>query len=194
MRKRAERLAPSQNTHRPSNLPEIGKKRADNAHRDGGAERCPAPAVPKRREGNLPLIDHDDPWRRDVALSVLKTAKQHEAHTCYRLRTVPGIGASLRLVLRYEIPDIQPFPRGQDCVSACRLGQCAQASAGQRCGPSGPKIGQASLQWAFSAAAVVFRRNNPHGQKSLARVEKKHGQGQAGTLLAHQLARAVYVM
>jgi hypothetical protein len=37
-------------------------------------------------------------------------------------------------------------------------------------------------------------RHNAQGQQSLARLEKKHGQGQALTILAHQLARAVSSM
>ena len=41
---------------------------------------------------------------------------------------------------------------------------------------------------------MLFLRNNPQGQKFLARLEKKHGQGKALTILAHKLARAVYYM
>jgi hypothetical protein len=39
---------------------------------------------------------------------------------------------------------------------------------------------------------VLFLRNNPAGQKYLARLERRHGKGKALTVLAHQLARAVY--
>jgi hypothetical protein len=95
-------------------------------------------------------------------------------------------------VLRYAIHDIQRFPRVQDCVSDCRLVQCAKESAGKRSGPAGQKIGHASLQWACSAAAVLLLRTNAQGQQSLARLEKKHGKGQALTVRAHTLARAVY--
>ena len=72
--------------------------------------------------------------------------------------------------------------------------KCAKESAGKRAGTSGTKIGSAYLKWAFSEAAVLFLRNNPHGQKYLARLEKKHGKGRALTVLAHKLARAVYYM
>jgi hypothetical protein len=41
---------------------------------------------------------------------------------------------------------------------------------------------------------VRFVRNNPAGQKYLARLANKHGKGKAFTVLAHQLARAVYDM
>ena len=112
----------------------------------------------------------------------------------YLLQTVPGIGKILSLVLLYEIHDIARFPRVQDFVSYCRLVKCAKESAGKRYGTSGTKIGNAYLKWAFSEAAVLFLRNNPAGQKYLARLEKKHGKGKALTVLAHKLARAVYYM
>ena len=86
------------------------------------------------------------------------------------------------------------FPRGQDFVSYCRLVNCAKESAGKRSGTSGTKIGNAYLKWAFSEVALLFLRNNPAGQKYLARLEKKHGKGKALTVLAHKLARAVYYM
>jgi transposase len=85
----------------------------------------------------------------------------------------------LRLVILYEIHDIARFPRGQDFVAYCRLVTCAKASAGKRYGTSGTKIGKASLQWACSEAAVLFLRDNPAGQQSLARLAKKHGPGKA---------------
>src|SRR5262252_469236 len=90
--------------------------------------------------------------------------------------------------------DIARFPRVQDFVSSCRLVKCAKESAGKRYGTSGTKIGHTYLQWAFSEAAVLCLRTNPAGQKYLARLEKKHGKGQALTVLAHKLARAVYYM
>ena len=124
----------------------------------------------------------------------MKTARQHDANTLYRLQTVPGVGKMLSLVLLYEIHDIHRFPRVQDFVSYCRLVKCAKESAGKRYGTSGKKIGNAYLKWAFSEAAVLFLRNNPAGQKYLARLEKKHGKGKALTVLAHKLARAIYYM
>jgi transposase len=110
------------------------------------------------------------------------------------LRSIPGVGKILALVLRYEIHDIRRFPRVQAFVSYCRLVKCAKESAGKRSGTSGKKIGNASLKWAFSEAAVLFLRNNPAGQKDLVRLEKKHRKGKALTGLAHTLARAVYDM
>jgi transposase len=193
-RKRAELLAHVQNTNSQYNLPEIGKNLAYQANRAGVAERFPTPAVQQSIAVDLALIDVYDRLLTDLELSIVKTAKQHDANTFYRLRSVPGIGKILSLVLLYEIHDIRRFPRVQEFVSYCRLVKCARESAGKRYSTSGKKIGNAYLKWAFSEAAVLFLRDNPAGQKQLARLEKRHGKGKALTILAHRLARAVYYM
>ena len=193
-RKRAELLAHIQNTNSQYNRPEIGKKLAYKANRDGVAERFPDPAVQKSMEVDLALLGSYDPLLNDLELHILKAAKQHDANTLYLLQTVPGIGKILSLVLLYEIHDIQRFPSVQDFVSYCRLVKCAKESAGKRYGTAGAKMGNAYLKWAFSEAAVLFLRDHPAGQKYLTRLEKKHGQGKALTLLAQKLGRAVYYM
>lgn len=194
MRKRAELLAHVQNTNSQYNLPDIGKKIAYKAKREGVADRFPEGAVQKTIEVDLALITYYDTLLSDLELYILKTAKQHDAHTLYLLQTVPGIGKILSLVLLYEIHDLDRFPRVQDFASYCRLVKWAKESAGKRLGTSGKKIGNAPLKWAFSEAATLFLRNNPNGQKLLTRLEKKHGKGKALTILAHKLARAVYHM
>ena len=194
MRKRAELLTHVQQTNSQYNLPEIGKKIAYKANRDGVAERFADPAVQKSVEVDLALLDYYDQLLRDLELAIVQTATQHDANTLYVLQTVPGIGKILSLVLLYEMHNITRFPRVQDFVSYCRLVKCAKESAGKRYGTSGTKIGNADLKWAFSEAAGLFLRNNPAGQQYLARLEKKHGKGKALTVLAHKLARAVYSM
>jgi transposase len=194
MRKRAELLAHIQNTNSQYNLPEIGKKLAYKANRDGVAERFPDPAVQKSIEVDFALINHYDRLLTALELDLVKTAKADNAQTFYRLRSIPGIGKILALVLLYEIHEIHRFPRVQEFVSYCRLVKSAKESAGKRYGTSGKKIGNAYLKWAFSEAAVLFLRNNPAGQKYLARLTKQHGKGKALTVLAHKLARAVYYM
>jgi len=194
VRKRAELLAHVQNTNSQYNLPEIGKKIASQANRDGVAERFPDPAAQKSIEVDLALIDYDDQLLTDLELHIVNTAKHHDANTFYRLRSIPGVGKILALVMLYDIHDIRRFPRVQDFASYCRLVKCAKESAGKRYGTSGKKIGNAYLKWAFSEAAVLFLRNNDTGQTYLARLENKYGKGKALTVLAHKLARAVYYM
>src|SRR5438552_2862125 len=124
-RKRAELLAHVQNPHRQDHLPEMGKKIAYTANRDGIAERFPDPAVHKSLEVDLALIGYYDTLLTDLELPIVKMAKQHDAQTLYRLPSGPGIGKILSWVLLYEMHDIQRFPRVQDLVSYCRLGTWA---------------------------------------------------------------------
>jgi transposase len=194
MRQRAALWTQVPQTNRQDHVPEIGKKSAYQANRSGVAERLADPAVPKSVAVALALLDYDDQRLRDLELASVQTAQQHEATTLYVLQTVPGLGKIRSLVLLSAMHDIARFPRGQDFVASCRVVQGAKESAGTRSGPSGTQSGNASLTWAFSAAAVLFLRNHPAGQKSLARFEKKHGKGQALTVVAHPLARAVSSM
>jgi transposase len=193
-RKRAELLAHVHNTNSQYNLPEIGQKLAYKANRAGVAGRFEDVAVHKTIAVDLALIPSYDQMLNDLELFILTTAKQHDAQTLYLLQTVPGIGKILSLVLLYEIHQIDRFPRVQDFASYCRLVKCAKASGGKRLGTSGNTIGNAHLKWAFSEAATLFLRGNEPGQKYLARLEKKHDKGQALSIFAHKLARAVYGM
>src|SRR5215813_14000079 len=194
MRKRAELLTHIQQTNSQYNLPDIGKKIAYKANRDGVAERFADPAVQKSIAVAWGLMTYDEPLLTDLELSIAKRAKQHDANTFYRLRSIPGVGKILALVLLYEIHDLHRFPRVQDFLSYCRLVKCAQESAGKRYGLSGKKIGNPQLKGTFSEAAVLFWRQNKPGQDYFAKLERKHGPGKALTVLAQKLARAVYYM
>jgi transposase len=193
-RKRAELLAQIQTTNSQYNVPEIGKQLADKANRDGVAERFPDPAVQQSLAVDLALLGAYDPRLSALALHSGTAAQPHDPHTLYLLQTMPGIGNILSRVLLYAIHAIQRFPSVQDFVSYGRLGKCAKESASKRDGTAGAKIGTAYLKWAFSEAAGLCLRDNPPGQTYLPRLEKNPGQGQARTLLAQKLGRAVYDM
>ena len=151
---RGARLAHVPQTHRQATLPALGKPRASQAHRDGGAERCAEPAVPKRLDVDRARSPSSDALRRDGARTLVPTATHQDAQTLSLRQTVPGIGTSRRRVRRSAIPAIARVPRVQDGASSCRLVTCATASAGKRCGTCGSPLGHAHRTWAFAAAAV----------------------------------------
>lgn len=194
MRKRAELLAHIQNTNSQYNLPEFGKKIAYKANRNGIAEHFPDASVQKSMQVNVALIDFYDQLLTDLELYITRLAKVDDSNSFYLLRSIPGIGKILSLVILYEIHDIWRFPTVQDFASYCRLVKCARESSGKRYGTSGKKIGNVHLKWAFSEAAVLFLRNNPRGKIYFSRLERKHGKGKALTVLAHKLARTTYFM
>jgi transposase len=157
-------------------------------------DRFEDPSVRKSMEIDLELVAHLDRIIRSLELFIVRQAKQHDPDMFHRLRSMPGIGKVLALTILYEIHDITRFERVQDFVSYCRLVKCAKESAGKKLGTGGKKIGNVHLKWAFSEAAVLFLRNNPKGQKFLARLTRKHGKGKALSILAHKLGRAAYFL
>ena len=194
VRKRAELLAHMQNTTSQYNLPEIGKKRAYKANRDGVEEHFPDPSVRKTIAVDVSLIDHYDQVLGAGELSMPRTAKAHDVQTFARLQSVPGSGQILALVMLSEIQNSARFPRVQDFASYCRLVKCAKESGGKRLGTSGKKIGTGPLRWAFAAAAVLFLRHHQPGKAYFTTWAHKPGTATALTVLAHKLGRAVYYL
>ncbi len=194
MWKRAELLAHIQNTKSQYNLPDFGKKIAYKANRREVVAHFPNESVRKSMEMDVALIDFYDRLLNDVELYILRTAKGHDPQALSVLKTVPGIGKILALVMLYEIEDISRFASVQDFVSYSRLVKCVRESAGKMTGSRNNKIGNVHLKWAFSEAACLFLRGNEPAQKYHQRLVRRHGKGKALGILSHKLGRAVYFM
>jgi transposase len=194
VRRRAEALAHLVNTNSQYNLPPLAKKLAYAANR---AEldlpgRFSAPSVKKNVTVDLALIDAYDEQIGDLELYLTRAAKVDDAQAYARLRSVPGVGKVLALVLLYEIHAIRRFAAEGQFLSYARLVRCAHESAGKKQGTGGNKIGNAHLKWAFSEATCLLLRASPRAKAWLARREKKHGKKRALGALAARLGRAVY--
>jgi transposase len=192
VRQRAELSVHIQNTTSQYNLPPLQKRLSYRCNRDGIAERFLDPSARKSVELDLALMEVYDQRILDLERHILNTAKEHDGDVLYRLQSVQGIGKILALTIHYEVGDIARFPTVQDFASYARLVKPSKESAGRVHGHGGGKIGNAHLKWSFSEAAVLFLRDNPAGQKLLARYERKHGKPKALSILAHRLGRAVY--
>src|SRR5262245_22586976 len=94
-RQRAALLAHSQKTNSPYTRPASGTTLTYKGNRDGVADRFLEPAVQKSVEVALALSDPYDRLLSDVALTIVQTAKQHNAQALYRLQSVPGSGKIL---------------------------------------------------------------------------------------------------
>ena len=124
----------------------------------------------------------------------MASAKEHDFRSYALLQSIPGVGRILALVILYEIESIERFPSVQDFVSYSRLVKCIKESNGKSYGPSGKKIGNAHLKWAFSEAAVLFLKGNEPAKRYLERLSRKHGKAKALSILAHKLGRTAYFM
>lgn len=194
MRKRAELLVHIQNTNFQYNLPEFGKKIAYKTNRLGIETHFDDPSVRKNVQVDMALLDTYDTLLTNLELYIVKHAKEHDVHTFYRLRSIPGVGKILALVMLYEIHDINRFPRVQDFVSYARLVTPTKESAGKPAGKLNKKIGNVHLKWAFSEAACLILRESERVKSYMQKLERKHGKAKALSVLAHKLGRAVYYM
>ena len=194
MRKRAELLAHIQNTIHQYNLPLFGKNIRYKGNREGLIEHFKDECVQKSMEANLSTIDHYSSLLMKLEYYIAKKAKVHDGNSLFRIRTIPGIGETLSLIILYEIHTIKRFLRVQDFVSYARLVKPSKESAGRIYGHSGRKIGNAHLKWAFSEAAVLMLREIPEVKKYKEQLERKHGKAKALSIMAHKIGRAVYYM
>jgi transposase len=194
VRRRAEALAHLVNTNSQYNHPPLAKKLAYAANREelDLPARFTDPSVQRNVELDLALIDAYDAQISDLELYLTRTAKVDDAQAYARLRSLPGVGKVLGLVLLYEIHEIRRFPAAGQFLSYARLVRCVHESAGTKQGTGGHKIGNAHLKWAFSEATCLLLRSCPKAKTWLTRREKKHGKKRALGALAARLGRAVY--
>ena len=194
--KRAEVVAHLINTNSQYNLPPFGKKLiyAKNRAALNVARRFEDPSLRVNVEADLRLLDCLDELIADVELYLERAVRVDDPDGFCRLRSIPGVGKVLGLVLLYEIHDIGRFAGEGQFLSYARLVRPVKTSAGKVTGGGGGKIGNAHLKWAFSEAVCLFARESEQAKRFLARKEKKHGKPKALGILAARLGRAVYQM
>ena len=140
------------------------------------------------------MLDSLDDLIGDVELYLERTVKVDDDDTFYRLRSIPGVGKILALVLLYAIHAIGRFITEGEFLSYARRVRPKKTSNGKVTGGGGAKIGNAHLKWAFSEAACLLARESDQAKRFLARKEKQHGKPKALGILAARLGRAVYHM
>ena len=192
VRRRAELLTHIQQTNAQYNLPPLGKSVKYKGNREGVAERFEDGSVRTTVNSDLALIEAYDTRIHAIERHMLASAKAHDATTLALLRTIPGIGKILSLVILYDIQDLRRCPTQQKFCSYARLIRPVKESAGKRVGVGNGKQGNAYLKWAFSEAVVFFLRETRDMTPAPQRMERKYGNANAKGILAHRLGRAVY--
>ena len=193
-RKRAELYAHIQNTATQYNLPEPLGVIAKPSARDNLPAKFRDPIVRAMVEVDLATIEHYEDLLGTLERYLEQIANRHDPVSMALLKSIPGVGRILSMVMLYEIESIERFPRVQDFVSYCRLVKPAKESNGKNYGHSGKKIGNAHLRWAFGEAVVLMLKGNKPAQEVLQKLASRHGKGKALAILSHRLGRAVYYM
>ena len=133
----------------------------------------------KSIELNLTLLKQYDSLLNDVELYLVRHTKDHRPNDLYLLRTIPGVGKILSLVILYEIQDISRFQRVQNFSSYARLIKPQKESAGEIKGAGNRKMGNAYLKWAFSEATLLLIREKQEIKELHLELNNKHGKARA---------------
>jgi transposase len=193
VRQRAQLIAHIQNTNSQYNLPPFPKKLTYKGNRCAEiAQRFEHPSTRLSISADLNLIEAYDEQIAALETHLTKAAKVDDPTTIGFLRTVPGIGQILGLVLLYEIDTIRRFPEVGNFLSYSRLVACTHESAGKVKGVGGRKIGNAHLKWAFSEAASLMLRCFPAARSWMQERSKKRGAKKAHAILEAKIGRTVY--
>lgn len=182
VRKRAELLAHVQNTAWQYRLASFGRRLANRSverYRDEVLACFDDAQVRASVEADLELIEHYNAVIRRLEGGLKKQALIHDRRTYDLLRSIPGVGKILALVLLYEIDTIERFDSHQQFCSYARLIRPKKTSAGKPSGlPSNKKIGNAYLKWAFSEAALLLLRESTAAEATRRAAQKEARQGQ----------------
>jgi transposase len=193
VRQRAQLIAHIQNTNSQYNLPPFPKKLTYKGNRSAAiAERFEHPSTRLSITADLDLIEAYDEQIAELEAHLVKSAKVDDPATFTFLRTVPGIGPILGLVVLYEVDTIGRFPEVGNFLSYARLVSCTHESAGKVKSVGGRKIGNAHLKWAFSEAASLMLRSFAPARAWMQKQSKKRGAKKAHAILEAKIGRAVY--
>jgi transposase len=192
VRRRAELLAHVQNTFTQYNVStESGKGRDRILEGDVGSF-FDDPSVGLMLDADVEVVKQLDETIAVLEAHVLKHAKVHDPARLQLLRTIPGVGKVLSLVMLYEIQDVDRFDNIGQFASYARLVACAKESAGKKQGSSGRKIGNAHLKWAFSEATALMIRSSPEAKAFMEKMTRQRGKARAVALLAAKIGRVAY--
>jgi transposase len=193
VRKRAELLAHLQMTFLQYNLDAPAQKLCYAANRAAlDLSVFADESTRSMLQADLAIVTAHDQQIKRLEAELVRTAKVHDPQAFHRLRTVPGIGPVLALILLYEVQDISRFADEGRFLSYARLVGGVRESAGKRKGTGGRKMGNAHLKWAFGEAACLVLRELPKAKAWLAKRERKVGKKRALGALACRLARTVF--
>lgn len=194
VRRRSGTITHVQMVNHQQNLPAFPKSISYKANRAGLAGRFPDGSLRTMVQLDVDLIDFYDKQIQQLDLYLEQHAKLDDPDTFFRLQSIPGVGRILAMTLLYQIHDIDRFPSVGNFLSYARLVKGTNSSAGKNYKPTGSKIGNPHLKWAFSEAITLLKRECPAAREFAKRIEKKHNKARANSLLAVKLGRAVYWM
>ena len=193
-RQHAELQTHIQNTNTQYNLPYFEKRIDRRSNRAVIGSRFTDPVVRTSVEVDAALMDAIHEQILTIERRINTQVPEHDPVAVHLLRSIPGVGKTLALVILYEIHDISRFPAVGNFISYARLVKFTHESGGKRKTGTNNKIGNVHLKWAFSEAACLFLRRNEQGKRYHQKLVSRYGKAKALSILAQKLGRTVYTM
>lgn len=182
-----------QNTFTQYNIRVTSGWGRDRLHEDDPTAPFTDESVKFMLRSDISVIDRLDETIVKLESHLIRHAKVDDPIRFHLLRTIPGVGPVLALVMLYEIHDVDRFAGMGQFVSYARLVACSHESDGKKLG-TGRKIGNAHLKWAFGEAAGLMIRETDEAKAFVEKMTKQRGKARAVALLAAKIGRAVYWM
>ena len=193
MHHQSELLSHIQNTNTQYNLHGFSKRIDRKSNRVGLAEHFPDPVVRNSIEADIKLLDLYHGILLQLERQVLEQARHHDPVLLSLLRTVPGIGKILALVMLREIHSHPPLPQRRGFHLLPPAGQIRTRVRRQETGIQKQQDRQRPPQVGLlSEAACLFLRGNTSAQELHQRLLSKYGKAKALSIIAQKLGRTVY--
>ncbi|NIV96658.1 IS110 family transposase [candidate division KSB1 bacterium] len=143
---------------------------------------------------DLLFIEFLDPLIAKLERHIRQQARYH-SHLAYQiLRSIPGVGEILALIILYETHDIKRFKTVQRYSSYSGVVKCDRESGGKKMSAKNTKIRNPYLKWAFGEIILKAQVCEPKIAKLYNRMKSKYGVGRAKSIMAHRFAVATYFM
>jgi len=157
----------------------------------GALERLPAPDAKLLRQ-DLELLEQ---LRTHIRATEgwLQEASEADERVGW-LRSLPGIGRFLALVILAEIDRIERFPSPQKLTSYAGLVPSTYASGGRVLHGRLTKQGNQYLRWALVEAVWPAIRKSPWLRAQYERIKARHGANGAKAAVARKLCEVVWVV
>lgn len=140
--------------------------------------------------GYLEVIEDLSRRIKSLDRRIKSMVKEDELTT--RLKSLPGIGDILALLVRYEIDDIERFATAGKLTSYAGLVPSLYSSGGKNYYGRITKQGNRWLRWAMTEAAQVANKNSAYLGSHYQKVKARKGANTATIAVARKLLEIVY--
>lgn len=145
-------------------------------------------------QADIAIADELDKQIMKMEQAITRHTKRTASAEFNLLRSAPGIGIMIALIILYEVDDVNRFPTVGEFCNYARLAPNDTESAGKIVGKQGRRMGNQYLKWAFTQAVVLMNRRDSPLKRYIDRLTAKKGKAKAKAIISHRLGRSVYFM